>query len=131
MRTLFVAFVLLGSVATARADREQRAASIYDTRCASCHQLGRGVPEPPHQRLVDLTMVWRRLGEKGLREWIDAQTHPHCQISGVVASDVDVLVGLFHRRSQPTQTPQVPPESARKPMAEPIATVKTVSGGRR
>ena len=65
MRSFIITVVLVLAGPIARADKVQRARAIFAQSCATCHVLGHAEGQLPHHAgIVDLTMVYRKLGER-------------------------------------------------------------------
>jgi hypothetical protein len=121
MRSFIITVVLVLAGPIARADKVQRARAIFAQSCATCHVLGHAEGQLPHHAgIVDLTMVYRKLGEARLRAWLrdprKVDKNAHCRVSlPPVETDLIVALLLLHTAPPPT-TPPIQPEASQPPM---------------
>jgi hypothetical protein len=121
MRSLIVVAMLLSTSPFARADKVQRARAIFAQDCATCHVLGHAEEQPPHHAgIVDLTMVYRKLGEARLRAWLrdpgKVRKDAHCRVAlAPVEMDLIVALLLLHTAAPPS-TPPIQPEASQPPL---------------
>jgi hypothetical protein len=120
-RSIITLFLIVAGSGVAHADREGRAKALWDQRCANCHALsnGRDLPPPPLKRFVDLTRVHARKEERELREWIanpnKVAPNTNCEPGKLEPQQIDLLVGLLKKRSQPRAALAAVPEAQSQP----------------
>jgi len=116
-RSIISLFLIVAGSGLAHADREGRAKALWDQRCANCHALanGKDLPPAPNKRFVDLTRVHRRRDEKDLREWIanpnKIQPNTNCEPGKLEPNEIDLIVSLLKKRSNPRASRQEIPEA--------------------
>jgi hypothetical protein len=121
-RISLTALVFLGLAGAARADKDARAQSVFDSKCAACHTLGHAIPDQRmSQKKVDLTSAATRKKAAELKAWL-AEPRPGkdgevvCQTRTLDAVERDLLFGLLSARSHPdTARPQVAPARWKPP----------------
>src|SRR5438046_9329516 len=116
-RATWAMLLLLACSGARAADREARARALFTERCAMCHTVGQGAPEPPMKHKVDLTLVARQFaaapaaaakrGDKRapLRDFLKQpwklKPETRCGSNHLDDVQVELLAAFLERRAPP------------------------------